>query len=156
MIDSLPCLVCRKMLARVTDDSEGQPDEGVMLTSHGNYGSTVYDPMNGNFLLFNLCDDCLVAKGEEGAVLSARARIPVLTDTVIDMGSGRKAIKTTVGAHECERIYVQWTVDTGTDDRTEYIPIDEIALYLDKDGYDFHLKAEHFQSMLSEYERFAK
>ncbi len=57
----LTCLVCGKRLESVND--ELQPYDGVICLTGGNYGSTVFDPMNGSTALyFVLCDQCLVAK----------------------------------------------------------------------------------------------
>lgn len=65
---SFPCIICGKALSRV-HTYEAQPEDGVMCTTYGNYGSTVFDPMaNGVHLSFNICDDCLVAAGKKGAV----------------------------------------------------------------------------------------
>ncbi len=48
--ESFPCLKCGGVLTRVSDDYEGQPNDGGMCSSSGNYGSTVYDPMDGSYL----------------------------------------------------------------------------------------------------------
>ena len=73
---ALPCIVCGKALRNVFDDAGNQPNDGVVLTTHGNYGSTVYDSFTGEFLEVNLCDPCLVRAGEQGRVLEARTRRP--------------------------------------------------------------------------------
>ena len=63
----LSCVCCDKELRPVHDDEDDcyQPYSGVVCTSHGNYGSRVFDPMDGGeMLFFVLCDECLVAKRE--------------------------------------------------------------------------------------------
>ena len=81
-IEALPCVVCGKALRNAFEDAENQPSDGVACTTHGNYGSTVYDPvLTGEFIEFNLCDECLVRAGEQGRIYTARTRRPVfMTD----------------------------------------------------------------------------
>lgn len=74
---ALPCLVCGRALKNVQEDVDNQPDAGIYLTSQGNYGSTVWDPMDGLFLEFALCDECLRTAGEQGRVYTARTERPV-------------------------------------------------------------------------------
>jgi hypothetical protein len=53
------CLVCDR---EIVADNLGVHD-ATIWTSHGNYGSTVYDPLNEEtFLEACVCDDCLVRK----------------------------------------------------------------------------------------------
>lgn len=59
-----PCLVCGKPLdpaipPGVHDRSHNQPDEAVVFRAHGQYGSTVFDPMDGTYLEINICDNCV-------------------------------------------------------------------------------------------------
>lgn len=65
------CIVCRKPLENIDpgEDGHNQPDDGVAFQSHGHYGSTVFDPMDGTYLEINICDPCLKSAGEEGNVL---------------------------------------------------------------------------------------
>lgn len=94
-----PCFICGRELIRSGTD-EGQPCGGVTCTTGGNYGSRAYDPMNGEYLAFNLCDDCLVAKGAEGRIFTTAGSIPVWVDS---MG--------VCGAYPVDRPYVQWHKD---------------------------------------------
>lgn len=71
-VEALPCLSCGKRLFNVHDDAENQPERGIACTSYGNYGSEVYDPMNGEFLEFNLCDTCVSWAGNVERVYTAR------------------------------------------------------------------------------------
>lgn len=65
---ALPCIVCKKTLRNALNDVENQPENGVAAQTSGNYGSTVWDSFSGEFLEFNVCDDCLRAAGEAGLV----------------------------------------------------------------------------------------
>jgi hypothetical protein len=68
---TLGCINCGKVLTTAfTDDHEfGQPGAATMFTSHGNYGSTVFDlEPGGKFLLVHVCDECLLAAAELGDV----------------------------------------------------------------------------------------
>ena len=68
---SLPCIVCRRVLDDAfTEQDHNQPADATTFTSHGGYGSTVYDPMTERERLeVNVCDDCLVSAARDGAVL---------------------------------------------------------------------------------------
>lgn len=63
---TLRCICCDKQLhaqGRNDDEPSYQPDNGVMCTTHGNYGSTVFDSVyHKESLLFFVCDGCLVKK----------------------------------------------------------------------------------------------
>jgi len=67
----LPCISCGKELEAVDSISKtNQPYEGTVFHGFGQYGSTVFDPMNGrDYLELNVCDGCLVSKAREGKVL---------------------------------------------------------------------------------------
>lgn len=66
---ALPCLVCGKPLEDVSSGSPvNQPYGGLGLVTYGAYGSTVFDPMNGTYLSFSVCDQCLVEGAKAGAV----------------------------------------------------------------------------------------
>lgn len=77
MITPLPCLKCGRALPAVMEDVTNQPHGGTVFTSPGQYGSTLFDPMNGEFLEVNICDECLEDAGEKQRVLSARNQKPV-------------------------------------------------------------------------------
>lgn len=70
MTDTSPCLVCDKELKNCMGSESFQPNGGVMLTCTGNYGSTVFDPIEGGRSYFEmyLCDQCLVDKIKAGKV----------------------------------------------------------------------------------------
>lgn len=50
-----------------------QPSYGVSIKCYGNYGSTVWDSFDSEeYLLFSICDSCLVQAGVERKVLERR------------------------------------------------------------------------------------
>jgi hypothetical protein len=57
----LPCIVCRRELENLfpREVSTNQPNGACTFTSHGQYGSTVFDECDGSKLEINVCDDCL-------------------------------------------------------------------------------------------------
>lgn len=59
MTHALPCIICDKPLRNIATNGENQPSGGTEFTTHGHYGSTVFDPMDGSILVLNICDDCL-------------------------------------------------------------------------------------------------
>jgi len=69
---ALSCIVCDKGLSNVFPDVENQPSGGVHFSSYGNYGSTVFDEVDGSYLEINICDDCMKRASEQGKVMSAR------------------------------------------------------------------------------------
>lgn len=109
--ESFPCIICGCRLDRVTDSFEGQPDDGVMCQSHGNYGSTVFDPEDLSYLAFNICDNCIVEKAQQGRVMVTRSFMPVLVD---HMGM--------VGSAVADRPYIPWR--RGLPDDNEHIELD--------------------------------
>lgn len=76
---SLPCIVCGKQLVNVLGEGN-QPEDGLACTTPGHYGSTVFDPIDGNYLEFNVCDLCMVRAGDQGRVLTARQQRPVIVE----------------------------------------------------------------------------
>ena len=67
----IPCIICGKQL-RNFDEDGNQPMTGTSFTSHGHYGSTLFDSMDGTYLEINFCDPCLDAAREKQAVLHCR------------------------------------------------------------------------------------
>jgi hypothetical protein len=58
--ETLPCLACGRVLYQVDRlADENQPYGGTEFRTHGHYGSTIYDPMDGHYLVINICDVCL-------------------------------------------------------------------------------------------------
>lgn len=78
----LPCIRCGKELENATRSSDGetlnqnQPSEGLAFRSHGAYGSTVFDPMDGHYLEINICDTCLlIAMGNQVVAIGKDYRL---------------------------------------------------------------------------------
>lgn len=65
---ALPCIVCGKRLDGYFDGEQNHPGHGVACSTHGNYGSTIFDEIDGHYLEFNVCDDCLIKASERGHV----------------------------------------------------------------------------------------
>ena len=80
--DSLPCLVCGKALERAVPQEQNHPNDAIVCTSHGNYGSGVFDPCDGHYLEVNVCDSCLKKAAAEGKValgyISTQMGIPLI------------------------------------------------------------------------------
>lgn len=66
---TLNCIVCRKTLEPGTPFEDNQPADGIEFFTYGHYGTTVFDPMNGDKLAINVCDPCLIEAQERGDVL---------------------------------------------------------------------------------------
>lgn len=72
MSDRLACIVCRGELENLMEGAGGiQPMHGLEFVSHGHYGSTVFDPMDGTSLRVCICDECLEKAGADGIVFAA-------------------------------------------------------------------------------------
>lgn len=59
---SLPCIVCGKQLENsepVGSTERNQPLDGTAFSTHGHYGSTFFDPQDGQMLEITVCDECL-------------------------------------------------------------------------------------------------
>jgi hypothetical protein len=61
---TLSCVRCDKELESATENwpeehEYNQPYDGTTFISHGQYGSTVWDPFDGSYIEINVCDDCL-------------------------------------------------------------------------------------------------
>lgn len=59
MTDALPCIACGKRLENALFDVDNQPYGGTAFVSFGHYGSTFFDPMDGQNIEINVCDLCL-------------------------------------------------------------------------------------------------
>jgi hypothetical protein len=72
---TLDCIVCDKPLEAAVPDpvqtGVNQPYAGTSFHSYGHYGSTIFDPMDGQFIEINVCDECLERKrGREQNVIA--------------------------------------------------------------------------------------
>jgi hypothetical protein len=80
----LPCIICDKPLqsvftskamAEFAESDINQPNDATTFISHGQYGSTLWDPMNSDETLeINICDPCLVLKMESVIHVTAHRR----------------------------------------------------------------------------------
>lgn len=102
--ESLPCIACGKALENEFDDAANQPREGTAFESHGHYGSTAFDPMDGTYIEINVCDPCLVAARDKGAVLHGMDRKRVICEGTI------------VGWTKAHRELMPWTGDEAHQD----------------------------------------
>lgn len=77
-MSTLPCIACGAELEGVNngpDYTGNQPYAGTTFVSHGQYGSTIWDPMDGSYIMVNICDLCLRRLAER--VIVARSTQPV-------------------------------------------------------------------------------
>ena len=65
----VPCIVCKRPLNEIPSGDSNHADDANSFRSRGQYGSTVYDPMDETYLEVNICDQCLTAAAKDGAVL---------------------------------------------------------------------------------------
>jgi hypothetical protein len=108
-----PCLICGKVLYREMDD-EGQPRDGVVCTTHGNYGSRVFDDLHGEYLAFNICDSCMKALAKRERIFITRSSLPVWVEGAV------------CGWYPVDRPYIPWRPDMQPSDEKFYVEISEI------------------------------
>lgn len=70
----VPCIVCGfQPKSAVPENVSGgpinQPHDATTFQTTGHYGSTVWDPMTGQKLEINVCDECLKKAGKQGRVI---------------------------------------------------------------------------------------
>lgn len=63
------CIICAKSIRNLEADDGNHPHGGTAFQSHGHYGSSAFDPMDGTYLEINICDPCLKVGGQNGCVL---------------------------------------------------------------------------------------
>lgn len=114
MVESFPCLICGKSLERVIPEYEAQPYEGVSCSTHGNYGSRVFDSMDGELIAFNICDECFVEAGDKGRLFYRQTMKPITVNKVVT-------------AYEpIERPYLPWKNGMGNDLQAEEWSIEDV------------------------------
>lgn len=65
---TLPCAVCSKPLERVDGDPD-VPYDANIFTTHGHYGSTLFDPVfGGEHLELHICTACMMTMRENAAI----------------------------------------------------------------------------------------
>lgn len=65
------CFICDKELENFAE-SDNHPLNGTEFITHGHYGSSVFDPMDGTSLAINICDKCLKAGIKKGRAITYR------------------------------------------------------------------------------------
>lgn len=121
MPDSFPCLICGRDLQRVMECAEAQPADGIMCETPGNYGSTVHDSMDGEYLAFNICDTCMITAGGQGRVMIRRKYRLILVDAgpLHRLAVGREWLR--------DRPYIPWGPGLPADDESLFMDLDELA-----------------------------
>lgn len=123
---ALPCIVCGVVLQNEAPEwTDNQPSGGTAFMTHGHYGSTVFDPMNGNFIEITVCDDCLKVASEQKRVLLGRDWKPVVA--VLEDTHGHPV---TVGHTKAERLTTLWdhTANVEDDDEALHIEPEEVGV----------------------------
>ena len=76
----MKCIVCKRHLENFDNGEVNHPKGAVVFSARGNYGSTVFDPMDETYLEVNICDGCLRLAGIDGAVLLGTVQTPRRSD----------------------------------------------------------------------------
>lgn len=69
--NKIPCFCCDKELDNMEYEMHGNkkvfvhPMDGLHFTTHGHYGSTIFDPMDGTTLDIAICDDCVMLRKDK-------------------------------------------------------------------------------------------
>lgn len=124
-MEALPCVVCGEALRNIEETATNQPYKGTAFTTHGHYGSTSFDPMDGRYLELNLCDKCIVRLGYEGKILLGQSYKPVTMPAPTELGT----IRSIIGTTPVERALVTWNPDT--EEETEAFDLDSYDEYFE-------------------------
>lgn len=65
------CIKCDKSLTNLANVGM-QPDNGLACVTYGHYGSTYFDPMDGSYLEFTICDTCIKELVDKGYVYEGK------------------------------------------------------------------------------------
>lgn len=81
----LPCLICGSEFdpafgPAIVASTVTEPSEGTTFISHGNYGSTVFDPTPTSVLSLrvNICDQCLLKHKDRILIVRAIPVAPIV------------------------------------------------------------------------------
>ena len=78
------CIVCKMHLENFDNGEVNHPKDAVVFIARGNYGSTVFDPMDGSYLEVNICDDCVKLARHDSMVMigppQSRSELKLWTD----------------------------------------------------------------------------
>lgn len=55
-------------MQNIMGDKGHQPVDGISFHTHGHYGSSVFDPMDGSYIQIAVCDKCLQSAFDRGIV----------------------------------------------------------------------------------------
>lgn len=137
---ALPCVVCEKELLNVDEASTNQPSEGLAFITHGHYGGTVFDPMDGRYLELNVCDECLLKLAVDKHVLLGQDR------KLVTITSG--PLPSVIGSTPVHRELVPWDPDAQERDDAvhfsdwqDYVDAREQGLKIDSRFTDEELRA---------------
>ncbi len=97
------CFHCGKDLFNVFEGPTNQPSGALSFSSHGHYGSTSFDPMDGSWLEINICDECVLSAAKFHRVLHIHNSRPVVAR---DPEAGFSVL---VGAMKVDTIVTDWT-----------------------------------------------
>lgn len=78
--EALPCAVCGARVENIDGSYINSPYAATAFATHGHYGSTTFDPMNGCYLELNICDSCIRRLRDERKILLGQDRKRVVTD----------------------------------------------------------------------------
>jgi hypothetical protein len=65
----VPCIVCGKQLRDIGSGDQNHANDANSFRAHGQYGSTIFDPLDGSYLEVNICDSCITEAANFGRVL---------------------------------------------------------------------------------------
>lgn len=54
------CIKCGKTSRNFSEDGIHPIDSALVFRSYGNFGSTVFDPLDGSYIDIVVCDTCMV------------------------------------------------------------------------------------------------
>lgn len=144
------CLVCGIELEPTHPElCPTQPNEGVMISTAGNYGSRVWDSMDGYVLAVVICDDCLVKAADMGRVQLDRHYIPVQTDMLYDPAQYCKSIVGSLRVQDFE--LRDWdSKQPNPLPFARYLPLIQVLDIFDHRGYAWNLERWHFEEAYKE------
>lgn len=69
-MSDLQCIKCNEPMSNFIDAAKGmQPNGGLAFHTHGHYGTTYFDPMDGqSYLEVSICDKCVKDAEQRGLV----------------------------------------------------------------------------------------
>lgn len=83
-MNELKCIKCgTQPKPAFSDDHKiiNHPHGATVFTTHGHYGSTVYDSINGNeYIEITVCDSCLVEAAQNDRVLECFTTVKSIKD----------------------------------------------------------------------------